>query len=102
MKITLDAFQKDGQYVFGRSITDQDIQQLQQQLFNLVNGKREDIKNEIYNWLLTCQMRVLEDVVLFDLNLFYSLWQTQASDKWEECKDNAFYQFLHHHEALDI
>jgi hypothetical protein len=81
LKITLDAFQREGQYVFGQSIIYQDIQHLQQQLFNLVNGKGEDIKNEIYNWLLTCQVHALEDVVLFDLDLFYSLWQTQASDK---------------------
>ncbi len=47
-------------------------------------------------------MRALEDVALFDPCFFYGLWQTQASDRWEEHKDNVFYWILHHHEALDI
>ncbi len=47
-------------------------------------------------------MCALEDVALFDLDLFNSLRQIQASDRWEERKDNAFYQFLHHHEVLYI
>ncbi len=67
-----------------------------------MNGKREDIKNEIYNWLLACQVRALEVVALFDSRFFYGLWYTQANDRWEECKDNAFYQFLHRCEVLNI
>jgi hypothetical protein len=102
LKITLDVFQREGRYVFGQSITDQNIQHLQRQLFDFVNGKGEDIKNEIYSRLLTCQVCALEDVVLFNLDLFYNLWQIQANDRWDECKDTAFYQFLHHHETLDI
>jgi hypothetical protein len=47
-------------------------------------------------------VHALKDVALFDPNLFYDLWQTQAIDRWEERKDNAFYQFLHHCEVLDI
>ncbi len=31
-------------------------------------------------------MRALEDVALFDLNFFHSLWHIQANDRWEECK----------------
>jgi hypothetical protein len=61
-----------------------------------------DVKYEIYNWLLAYQVCALEDVALFDLDLFYSLWQIQASDRWEERNDNAFYQFLHHREVLYI
>ncbi len=56
-----------------------------------MNGKGEDIRNEIYNWLLACQVRALKDVALFNPCLFYGLWQTQASDRWEEHKDNVFY-----------
>jgi hypothetical protein len=40
----------------------------------LANGKGDDIKNDIYIWLLTYQVRALEDVALFDPNLFYGLW----------------------------
>ncbi len=31
---------------------------------DLVNGKGKDISNEIYSWLLVCQVRTLEDVAL--------------------------------------
>jgi hypothetical protein len=65
-------------------------------------GHPKDIKNEIYNWLLSCQVHALEDVALFNLNIFHDLWHTQGSDRWEECKDDAFYPFLHRHEVLDI
>jgi hypothetical protein len=44
----------------------------------------------------------LEDVALFGLSLFHGLWHTQASDKWEERKENAFYQILHYCEMLGI
>jgi hypothetical protein len=91
LKITLDAFQKECQYVFGESIIGQNIHHLQLQLSYLMNGKGEDIRNEIYNWLLACQVRALKDVALFNPCLFYGLWQTQASDRWEEHKDNVFY-----------
>jgi hypothetical protein len=64
--------------------------------------KGKDINNEIYNWLLPYKVCVLEDVALFDPDILYGLWQTQASDRWEEHKDNAFYQFLNHCEMLDI
>jgi hypothetical protein len=74
LKITLDVFQREGQYVFGQSITDQDIYHLKWQLFDLVNGNGEDINNEIYNWLLACQVLALEDVALFNLCLLYGLW----------------------------
>ncbi len=47
-------------------------------------------------------MHALEDVALFDPKKFYGSWQTQANDKWEERKDNAFYQFLHRYEVLEI
>ncbi len=80
-----------GQYIFGQFIIDQDIHHLQWQLSNLANGEGEDIKNEIYNWLLACQMCALEDVALFELNIFYGLWHIQANDRWEERKDNVFY-----------
>jgi hypothetical protein len=40
----------------------------------IANRKGEDITNEIYSWLLTCQVQALEDVALFDLNFFYGLW----------------------------
>jgi hypothetical protein len=56
-----------------------------------VNGKGKDIRNEIYNWLLTCQVHALEDVALFDPCLFSGLWEIQANDRWEEHKDNVFY-----------
>jgi len=74
LKITLDAFQREGWYVFGQSITNQDIHHLQWHIFYLTNGKGEDINNEIYSWLLACQVCALEDVAFFYLNLFYGLW----------------------------
>jgi hypothetical protein len=43
-------------------------------IFYLTNGKGEDINNEIYSWLLACQVCALEDVAFFYLNLFYGLW----------------------------
>jgi hypothetical protein len=36
-------------------------------------------------------MCALEDVALFELNIFYGLWHIQANDRWEERKDNVFY-----------
>jgi len=38
-----------------------------------MNGKGKDIKNEIYNYLIICQVCDLDDVSLFNLNLFYGL-----------------------------
>jgi hypothetical protein len=64
--------------------------------------KGEDIKNEIYNWLVVCQVCALEDAAFFDLNSFCVLWQIKGNDRWEECKYNAFYQLLHCYEVLDI
>jgi hypothetical protein len=67
-----------------------------------VNGKGKDRNNDIYNWLLAYQVHALKHVAFFNSNIFYGLWQTQAIDRWEERKDNVFYQFLHHREMLDI
>jgi hypothetical protein len=56
-----------------------------------VNVKEEDIKNEIYDWLVACQVFALKDVAFFNLNSFYVLWHIKGNDRWEECKYNAFY-----------
>ncbi len=40
-------------------------------IFDLANEKAENIKSEIYNLLVTCQMCDLEDVSLFNPNCLH-------------------------------
>jgi hypothetical protein len=50
-----------------------------------------NLLNLYFKWCATLQFEY-----------FVLLWQTQIYNSCEECKDNVFFQFLHHHETLDI
>jgi len=71
-KIILDIFKRNIDF-FWQFITDQNSSLTSIIIFDFMNGKGKDIKNEIYNYLIICQVCDLDDVSLFNLNLFYGL-----------------------------
>jgi len=71
-KIILDILKRNIDF-FWQFITDQNSSLTSIIIFDFMNGKGKDIKNEIYNYLIICQVCDLDDVSLFNLNLFYGL-----------------------------
>jgi hypothetical protein len=101
LKITLDAFQMEGWYIFGQSIIKISII-FTLTIFDLANGKGKEIKNLIYNWLVFVKYIPWRIWPCF-IQIFYMFYGIlKAMIDWRNIRTIPFYQFLHFYKALDI